>query len=797
MKIKKSKIKPFAKSCYKAIEEANFFKKYQVDERIKIFDEILKVQLDKKMRLTSLEKETAQEEEKPSASKKPAERKSVDSALECSVSPRPSSPNYDDPAMKADPIEIYLQSMMQYEAKRNQGTKSETKRVRRQTIKTEVPDVDPTEDSFNCRRSNREVKKRKFEDYEEVGIIDSVPKTSKSTATTSDAQVEQKVKRSKISQEETLQDRFVVDLKLLRMKFKSFSKKRVCMECHNLTSEPTYRCNGNGAIKCSGWFHQKCSGHFEQKREEIRHVAGDSEEIIQTQAIITTVMCKACNACVKNCFVCQENVDLEDQVETQHCMNQDCRLTFHKKCLSLWPQIRISKGNNTNNNKKNNNCPQHTCHSCFFKDIHKSGTLTKCVKCPAAYHTELTCIPAGTVFLSQTQIICPRHPSVKEIARNAKENIKPLNVDFCNLCPDNGKLVCCDTCPHAFHYDCIGYEETEENFICQECREGRLPLYNTIVWARVGTYRWWPALVMHDFSVPVKVLKTQKFEREFCVRFFGSYDFFYTTCERVLMYGGSNLSVKTGSSRLDSAFNLALEEAHEMAKLLEVEDADDTMNAKPKPYTKIVVNRPVPPVKIKKVDEHTKSPCNCKADHDNPCGRNSDCINMHVNIECDGDTCPAKDKCQNRKLQKREYAEVRVVKTHTRGFGAISVKDIPEDTFIIEYVGELIDSTEFQRRMKQKIKNKEKEFYFLTIEGDLYVDAEPAGNLARFINHSCDPNCVTRKITVDGNTRIGIFSNQLIKAVSEVGACPNVILNRTLFFLGHRADIRLPDGVCR
>lgn len=92
---------------------------------------------------------------------------------------------------------------------------------------------------------------------------------------------------------------------------------------------------------------------------------------------------------------------------------------------------------------------------------------------------------------------------------------------------------------------------------------------------------------------------------------------------------------------------------------------------------------------------------------------------------------------------------------------------MPIDTFVIEYVGELIDTDEKDRRMEKKMKNKEKDFYFLTIEGDLYVDAEPSGNLARFINHSCDPNCETRKMTVDGNTRIGIFTKKPVKAVSK------------------------------
>lgn len=287
---------------------------------------------------------------------------------------------------------------------------------------------------------------------------------------------------------------------------------------------------------------------------------------------------------------------------------------------------------------------------------------------------------------------------------------------------------------------------------------------------------------MPNLFVPVMTLSHQKYDREFCVRFFGSYDFSWFTCERVYPYDGQNLASKGGSSRLDSAFNVALEEAHQMAKILDSGEIE-ILNSKPKPYTKITVNRVIGPVKLKKIEEHTQA-CNCKANDKNPCSRSSDCINTYLLTECNKFTCPAGAKCQNQKLRNREYAEIKIVKTKSRGFGAVCIKDIPEDTFVIEYVGELIDTNELNKRMNAKIKNKEKvssstfkltegvkylrfqDFYFLTIEADLYVDAEPAGNLARFINHSCNPNCVTRKVLVDGNTRIGIFTNEPIKAVS-------------------------------
>lgn len=41
---------------------------------------------------------------------------------------------------------------------------------------------------------------------------------------------------------------------------------------------------------------------------------------------------------------------------------------------------------------------------------------------------------------------------------------------------------------------------------------------------------------------------------------------------------------------------------------------------------------------------------------------------------------------------------------------------------------------------------------------DRVIDAGPKGNSARFMNHSCSPNCETQKWTVNGDVHIGLFA---------------------------------------
>jgi len=44
------------------------------------------------------------------------------------------------------------------------------------------------------------------------------------------------------------------------------------------------------------------------------------------------------------------------------------------------------------------------------------------------------------------------------------------------------------------------------------------------------------------------------------------------------------------------------------------------------------------------------------------------------------------------------------------------------------------------------------------------IDAGPKGNLSRFMNNSCEPNCETQKWTVNGDLRIGLFATDNIPA---------------------------------
>lgn len=150
------------------------------------------------------------------------------------------------------------------------------------------------------------------------------------------------------------------------------------------------------------------------------------------------------------------------------------------------------------------------------------------------------------------------------------------------------------------------------------------------------------------------------------------------------------------------------------------------------------------------------------------CGDN--CHNRMLFISCSDDTCsmPVPTLCSNRAIQRRENKWVRVEYIPGPGFGLIANEKIAAGEFIIEYIGEVIDDEECEKRLTMYRDLGETHFYMLELEKDIVIDARYRSNEARFINHSCDPNSVTQKWNVDGLIRIGIFARRNIMADEEI-----------------------------
>jgi SET domain-containing protein len=121
------------------------------------------------------------------------------------------------------------------------------------------------------------------------------------------------------------------------------------------------------------------------------------------------------------------------------------------------------------------------------------------------------------------------------------------------------------------------------------------------------------------------------------------------------------------------------------------------------------------------------------------------------------------------KIKKPNTKYVVVRKSKVHGRGVFAKKDIKKGTKIIEYVGEIVSKEEGDKRSEEQLKahknNPEKGavyIYDLTTKYDL--DGDVPNNPAKFINHSCSPNC---KYKCEG-LKIWIVAKKDIKKGEEL-----------------------------
>ncbi|XP_048875775.1 histone-lysine N-methyltransferase EHMT1 isoform X5 [Brienomyrus brachyistius] len=137
-------------------------------------------------------------------------------------------------------------------------------------------------------------------------------------------------------------------------------------------------------------------------------------------------------------------------------------------------------------------------------------------------------------------------------------------------------------------------------------------------------------------------------------------------------------------------------------------------------------------------------------------------------FECNH-ACSCWRTCKNRVVQNGLRMRLQVFRTAKTGWGVRALQDIPQGTFVCEYVGEIITDAEADVR--------ENDSYLFNLDnkvGDVYcIDARFYGNISRFINHMCEPNLFpVRVFTTHQDLRfphIAFFASKNISAGDEIG----------------------------
>nr|XP_033498962.1 histone-lysine N-methyltransferase NSD2 isoform X1 [Epinephelus lanceolatus]XP_033498963.1 histone-lysine N-methyltransferase NSD2 isoform X1 [Epinephelus lanceolatus]XP_033498964.1 histone-lysine N-methyltransferase NSD2 isoform X1 [Epinephelus lanceolatus] len=525
-------------------------------------------------------------------------------------------------------------------------------------------------------------------------------------------------------------------------------KEFVCQVCEQ-AGEDLVSCEG----QCCGMFHLHCLGLSFKPDEKL--------------------LCQECSTGIHSCFNCKQSDGTVRRCHVQHCGK-----FYHEACIRLNPLTVFDN--------KGFRCPLHTCLSCHYgcrtKQKSTKGRLMRCLRCPVAYHVGDPCVAAGSEMITNTAIICTNHFNAKK----GYSHHSHVNVSWCFVCSKGGRLLCCESCPAAFHPDCLNIAMPDGSWFCNDCRAGKKPKYRDIIWVKLGTYRWWPAEIHHPRNIPTNIQHLRHEIGEFPVFFFGSKDYFWTHQGRVFPYMEGDRGSKHQRTGIGKVFKNALLEAEARFKEIklkrEAKEAQEN-SRKPPPYKFIKVNKPFGKVQVYTADISEIPKCNCKLTDERPCGFESECLNRMLQYECHPQVCPSGERCCNQDFTKRLYPETKIIKTPGKGWGLISLRDIKKGEFVNEYIGELIDEEECRARIKYAQENNITDFYMLTIDKDRIIDAGPKGNYSRFMNHSCQPNCETQKWTVNGDTRVGLF------AVCDIPAGTELTFNYNLDCLGNEKTV--------
>ncbi|KAG8783447.1 histone methyltransferase set1, partial [Serendipita sp. 398] len=153
----------------------------------------------------------------------------------------------------------------------------------------------------------------------------------------------------------------------------------------------------------------------------------------------------------------------------------------------------------------------------------------------------------------------------------------------------------------------------------------------------------------------------------------------------------------------------------------------------------------------------------------NPGQQNADAGGTVSGKDVGHDTIPAAPEVTIKfnQLQSRKK-QLQFSRSPIHDWGLYALERIPKGEMVIEYVGEIIRQQVAEGRERAYERSGIGSSYLFRIDDDLVVDATKIGNLGRLINHSCDPNCTAKIITIGGQKKIVIYAKVDIHPGDEV-----------------------------
>jgi hypothetical protein len=133
-----------------------------------------------------------------------------------------------------------------------------------------------------------------------------------------------------------------------------------------------------------------------------------------------------------------------------------------------------------------------------------------------------------------------------------------------------------------------------------------------------------------------------------------------------------------------------------------------------------------------------------------------------------GKSRPLLSKTADRAVAARKPASRKIVVKNSpvHGRGVYAARDLRKGERVVEYKGELIGWKEADRRPPSDPDDPHHTFLFSLSDGKHVIDGAVGGNIARWINHSCRPNCETEED--DEALRVFVVARRDIRAGEEL-----------------------------
>ncbi|XP_055784566.1 histone-lysine N-methyltransferase 2C-like isoform X7 [Salvelinus fontinalis] len=122
---------------------------------------------------------------------------------------------------------------------------------------------------------------------------------------------------------------------------------------------------------------------------------------------------------------------------------------------------------------------------------------------------------------------------------------------------------------------------------------------------------------------------------------------------------------------------------------------------------------------------------------------------------------------QYRRMKAEWKSNVYLARSRIQGLGLYAARDIESHTMVIEYIGTLIRN-EVANRMEKMYESQNRGVYMFRLDSEHVVDATITGGPARYINHSCAPNCITEAVSLERGVKIVISSCRNIQRGEEL-----------------------------